>query len=167
VLSSAKGRGCGLSASAKKWASTAASIRSVLASLPVAKPRTSLTCLGLLRWPPAPRPGRAPRRRAAGAPLWLRAPPAPHPPYAEKAHQRRADAPLGGWWPPGIARSGGEPRPGGPWPRRCQRSRLAFRSSGCSPPFVALPCRCGLVGGFGGVPGNCSGSVSVRGARRP
>jgi hypothetical protein len=42
--------------------------------------------------------------------------------------------------------------------------RWVFPSSGCSPLLVALPCQCGLAG-FGGVPGNCSGSLSaVRGA---
>jgi hypothetical protein len=76
-----------------KWASTAASILSVLASLPVALAK-SLSCLGLTI-----ATGTLARARVAAAgcssPRWLGVPPAPRSPYADGAPP--SGCPARGW----------------------------------------------------------------------
>ena len=125
--SSGSGRGSGRIASAK-WARTAASMRSVLASRPVALAK-SRAWRGLIdgdRQAGDGQGGDGGSLQAAGG---LQRRPGPGPAAASRA--TRAAMPARGRWRRGKAGpSGRRRRRGGPWRRRCRR-RSGWWSMGC------------------------------------
>jgi hypothetical protein len=148
-------------------------MRSVLASRPVARAKSRACAWGLPPRSAAPRRPK-PRPRAVRSPRWPPGSPGQEAPLGGEPGafvcrrgrwRRRRYARLRP--PPGRATR----RPlGAPWRGPLPRKPPCAHGPYVAPPWsvVVRPCGCGLSPRLsGGGPGNCSGSLYQKGARRP